>query len=537
MSTHRNFDKICVAVLVFTLLLTVLFMNGRRLGIEVVVDEDDEAHSGTVYFTKNDLDGSWDSSGATVITLAGDAASVNGSGAYAHGGNVVISNAGLYVLSGALTDGSIIVDAHQNSKVWLLFDGVDVACSDDACLRVDKADKVFLTLAEGSENRLNGPVVFSDTAAADGTDGVIYAHDDLTINGDGSLTVNSWYRHGVVAKDDLVITGGTLAIRSQADGIRANDSLRLCSAAVTVEAGDDGIAVSGEGGYFYMESGSLSVTSEDDALKAVGALTILGGELALTPVGDGISSDTSVCLAGGTILIDNCYEGVEAPVIELSGGDVAIYPRDDGFNASASAISGSTTPQVLISGGALTIVNTTAQDADGIDSNGDVLISGGVIRVSLPGAGTNNAIDFGSESGGVCSISGGSVIACGSSNMAESFDDSSSQCSIFYNWSAARAAGTELSLIDGAGTVLVSWEVPCSFSSLTLSVPELQDGESYTLQLGGASEEVALSGTVTTFGAQSAMGGMPGMGGAMPDRKSTRLNSSHPTTSRMPSSA
>ncbi len=510
MSTHKNIDKICVAVLVFTLLLTLLFLNGRRLGIEVVVDEDDEAHSGAVFFTKNDLDGSWDSSAATVITLAGDTASISGSGAYAHDGNVVISSAGLYVLSGALADGSIVVDAHNNSKVWLLFDGVDVACSDDACLRVDKADKVFLTLAPGSDNRLSGAVVFSDAASADGTDGVIYAHDDLTINGSGSLTVNAWYRHGIVAKDDLVITGGTITVTAQADGIRANDSLRLCGAAVTVEAGDDGVAVSGEGGYFYMESGSLAVMSEDDALKAVGPLTVTGGELALTPVGDGIRSDVSVSIAGGSIRIDNCYEGVEAPLIELSGGDVTIYPRDDGFNASAA---GGETPRVTVSGGTLTIVNTSAQDADGIDSNGDVIVSGGVIRVSLPGVGTNNAIDCGSESGGVCSISGGSVIACGSANMAEGFDDSSSQCSIFYNWSASRAAGTVVSLTDGAGAELLSWEVPCSFSSLTLSVPELRSGESYVLRLGGAEETITLDGAVTSFGVTSGMGGgMPAMG-------------------------
>ena len=515
MSTHKNFDKICVVVLVLTLLLTILFINGERLGVTVVVDEDDEAHSGSVYFTANDLNGDWDSSGATVITLAGESASISGSGAYAHDGNVVISSAGLYVLSGSLTDGSIVVDAHNNSKVWLLFDGVDVACSDDACLRVDKADKVFLTLAAGSENRLSGAVVFSDAATADGTDGVIYAHDDLTINGSGSLTVNAWYRHGIVAKDDLVIAGGTITVKAQADGICANDSLRICRAAITVEAGDDGVSVGGDGsaaagddnGYLYIESGTLTVTSEDDAVKAAGALTILGGELTLTPVGDGLRSDVSVTIAGGTVRIDNCYEGVEAPLIALSGGDVAIYPRDDGLNASAV---GSEKPQVLISGGSLTIVNETAMDADGIDSNGDIIVSGGTIRVSLPGTGTNNALDYGSDSGGVCTVSGGSVVACGSANMAAGFDDSSSQCSIFYNWSASRPAGTEITLSDSAGRTLVSWEAPCSFSSLTLSVPELQPGESYVLGVGSTEETITLSDTVTVLGTASGMGAMGG---------------------------
>ena len=521
MSTHKHFDKICVVVLALTLLLTVLFMNGQKLGIEVVVDEDDEAHSGAVYFTANDPNGDWARSGAAVITLSGETASVSGSGAYAYGGDVVISSAGLYVLSGTLSNGSIIVDAYNNSKVWLLFDGVDLSCQDDACLRVEQADKVFLTLAEGSENVLNGPVIFSAAAEADGRDGVVYAHDDLTINGSGSLAVNAWYLHGIVAKDDLVITGGTIAVHAQADGIRANDSLRLCGASVTVEAGDDGVAVSGssslpaaaDNGYLYIESGSLSVSCEDDALKAAGALEIRGGELTLAPVGDAIRSDTSVSISGGRVAIDNCYEGIEAPLIALSGGETSIACRDDGLNAS-EILTGDAEPQVLISGGSLTVVNSTASDADGIDSNGDILITGGDVRVSLPGAGTNNALDYDSEGGGACAVSGGRVIACGSANMAGSFGSGSTQCAIVYTFGAARPAGTAVSLEDAAGQTLLAWEVPCSFTYLTLSAPELQVGESYTLRLGESAETLTLGDAVSAFGVQSAaLGGMAAPGG------------------------
>ena len=59
MSTHRNIDRICIVVLVLTLLLTVAFMNGEKLGIRVVADEDAESYSGSTYFTANDLDGDW----------------------------------------------------------------------------------------------------------------------------------------------------------------------------------------------------------------------------------------------------------------------------------------------------------------------------------------------------------------------------------------------------------------------------------------------------------------------------------------------
>ena len=143
MSTHPNIDKICVVVLLFTLLLTILFINGERLGIEVIIDEDAENHSGSVYFTENDLNGSWDTSSATIIHLDGSSAHISGSGAYFYNGNLVISAAGKYVLSGILEDGCIVVDAHRTSKVWLLMDGVEISNIDDACLRVEQAEKVF----------------------------------------------------------------------------------------------------------------------------------------------------------------------------------------------------------------------------------------------------------------------------------------------------------------------------------------------------------------------------------------------------------
>ena len=127
MSTHRNLDTICVVVLALTLLLTILFMNGSRLGIQTIVDEDAETGSGSGWFTPNDETADWDRSSATVIRLEGATAKVVGSGAYAYQGSVRITSAGHYVLSGSLTDGSVIVDAENSSKIWLLFDGVKIA--------------------------------------------------------------------------------------------------------------------------------------------------------------------------------------------------------------------------------------------------------------------------------------------------------------------------------------------------------------------------------------------------------------------------
>ncbi len=268
MSTSRYFDNICITVIVVALVITVLFMNGESLGLTRVIDEDAEINSDSVYFTSNDQNAAWNTESATIITLEGDDASVSGQGAYAYDGNVYISNAGKFVVSGTLSDGSIVVDAEDASKVWILLNGVQINCSDNACIRVDQADKVFLTLADETENELLSGPDYSAEALEDGTGGAIYAHDDLTINGNGVLNLTAEYKHGIEANDDLVITGGTISIDAAGDGIHVNDSLRMADTFLTVTAADDGLDVDGsevtvsgsEWGYMYIASGSYQIT-------------------------------------------------------------------------------------------------------------------------------------------------------------------------------------------------------------------------------------------------------------------------------------
>ncbi len=642
MSTRTTLDKICVVIVVCSLLLTVLFINGQALGLTKIVDEDADQNSDTEYFTSKDQDGDWDSSEATMITLNGNEAVISGNGAYTNDGNVVIKNAGYYVVSGSLTDGYLSVDAYDSSKVFIRLDGVEINCSDDACIRVDQADKVFLTLAEGSLNTLTSGSTYSEQALKDGTDGAIFAHDDLTINGSGSLTVNAAYRHGIAANDDLVITGGTITVNAAADAVHAKDSLRIKKASITVEAGDDGLVTSNEeeNGYLYIESGSINITAVDDGIHTTGDITLAGGDITVSAGNDGIHSDSAIYFQDGTVLINTCYEGVEALIIDVSGGDITVYAKDDGFNAngnsdsqigaggmgghmgggmgsrtgmhgpqdtSSASSTGDTTASagnmpappdmnsgdmpappdmdsenmpspsgtdstastgnmptppdmnsgdmptppdinsgdmqtppdmnsntntgedstqpateandeetyISISGGTVTIINESGNDADGLDSNGDIFISGGTIYVSLTGSGSNSAVDYGSESGGVAEISGGTIIACGASSMAEAFDTSSTQASILYNTSTVAEAGTTLAVKNATGDVLLSWEVPCSFSSALVSCPQMETGSTYTVVIGDDTEEITLEEISASYGdAQSSMfGGNMNWGG------------------------
>ena len=550
MSTHKQIDLICVAVLVFTLLVTVLFMNGQKLGLTPMVDGDAESSSDSAYFTKNDRDSDWDSAGATRITLSGERANVAGGGAYVLDGSVVIAQAGRYILSGTLTDGSVIVSADSTSKVWLLLDGADISRSDDACLRVEQADKVFLTLAAGTENSMTSGAEYSETALNDNTGGAIFSRDDLTINGSGSLTVTAAYKHGIDVNDELVITGGKITVDAPQDAIHANDGFCLEQAALTLHAGDEGVNVQGPESHLYIasgivdiesggaalkcasdmyiEGGSFTLDSQADGLHSGGSVTVTGGSLELRAGDDGIHADSAVTISGGSILISKCYEGIEALTIDVSGGEIELYPTDDGLNANGGfsfapgpgmfmqRVSGTdetanSDTWIHISGGSLTVVNANARDADGLDSNGDILISGGTIRVSLNASGSNDAIDYGSESGGSCIVTGGELVACGSSAMAEGFSDSSTQCAVLYNLGYSAEAGSTVTVKDAAGRELLSYTVPCAFSSVSLSSPDMKLGETYTVTVGDKEQEITLDSVSTIVGSTS--GGMGGMGG------------------------
>ncbi len=467
MSTSKHIDKICLAAALFSIVLTFLFINGTALGIAAVTDGD----AGDDWFTQNDLTADWDTAGATRITLAGEDGTVRGNGAYITDGDVHILYAGKYILSGELTDGSVIIDADGDDKIWLLLDGVSLHCEDDAALRVEQAAKVFLTLAEGSENTISAGESYSEAATAAGVDGAIYSRDDLTINGNGNLTVTARYQHGIVCNDDLAITGGTLAITAPEDGIHANDSARFTGANVTICAGDDGVTVSNDEntGYIYIASGVLSIPS--------------------------------------------CYEGLEAITITIDGGTIDIAPTDDGINAGGQGGE----PAIVIHGGDITIINTDGRDADGLDSNGSIEITGGRLFISVSNSGGSCAIDYGSENGGTCTISGGTVIACGSSTMAEGFDSASEQA--FLMCAASASAGTAVTLTDADGTVLLSETIPCAFSSVLLSTPELVLGETYTVTEGdNITQVLADNSSAGGFGAAGMFGGNKMSGGGRGNR-------------------
>lgn len=241
----------------------------------------DFAQSDADMFTDRDYRTEYDDEESIHITLDGDSASADSDSVQISGSTVTLSEEAVYVISGTLDDGMIIVDADDTAKLQLVLNGADITCETSAPLYILKADKVFVTLTDGSENVLSNGGAF--TAIDDNNiDAVIFSKQDLTLNGSGSLTVSSPAGHGIVCKDDLVITGGVYTVTSSSHAMDANDSVRIIGeTTITANAGKDGIHSENNDdaslGFIYISDGTLDISSEGDGISAASYMQIKGG--------------------------------------------------------------------------------------------------------------------------------------------------------------------------------------------------------------------------------------------------------------------
>ena len=471
--------------------------------MQAAIDEamSDAAIDITDMFTKRDLAGNYDESEAVKITLSGKTAACNSSNVQIEDGVVTIKVAGVYVLSGTLTDGTIVVDAGDDDKVQLVLDGVSIMAADYAAIYAKNADKVFVTLAEGAGNSLtvSGDYVQTDD---NNVDAVIFAKCDLTLNGTGSLTVKDNTGHGIVSKDDLVVTGGTYTIYSQDHCLNGKDSVRIADGTFNLSCDEDGIHAGNDDqqdGYVYIEGGDINISVGDDAIHAEGLLIITGGD----------------------IDVSKSCEGVEGDKILVTGGDIDVISSDDGFNAAGGS-SGSgdnhdgfgggpgmggvdmdadNDAYILITGGTINI----NANGDGIDSNGYIGITGGSVHVLGPSDNGNGAMDY-----GICAaITGGGIVAVGGSGMAQGFGDESTQCSALVNFDEWIDAGETITLTDSDGKEVLSYKADKKFNSVVISTSDMKQGDNYTLTVGDQSSTFTLDDITYSEGS----GGMQRPGG------------------------
>ena len=272
------------------------------------------------------------------------------SGVSISGNIITITKEGTYVFSGALSEGQIVVDA-DSAKVQLVLDNADITCASSAAIYVKNADKTFITLAEGSENILMNTAEY-EAIDDNNIDAVIFSKDDLTLNGKGTLTINSEYGHGIVSKDDLKLVGGTYNITAENHALSGKDSVRIADGTYNLTSGKDGIhsenADDDEKGFVYIASGDFTIESTGDGIDASYVVQIDDGDFDIT-AGDGAENATKTyndMPGGGTR--DNMGGGAPGGVAqdgEAPSGGKPSGDKTSGDKTSGDATGGDTTSE------------------------------------------------------------------------------------------------------------------------------------------------------------------------------------------------
>lgn len=337
------------------------------------------------------------------------------------------------------------------------------------------------------------------------------------------------------------VSNSTLDLSAGEDGIQAETALTMSEGSYTVTSGggsgvqpSDGASAKGlkAGTSLTLTGGTYALDCSDDAIHSNGDATVSGGTYTISSGDDALHAGEALSVSGGEIDILTSYEGLEGTSVSVSGGTVRIVSSDDGVNAAGgmdgsgfggfghgnSFGGGSSDSLIDISGGYLVV----RAGGDGLDSNGNAVMSGGTVIVSSTGQG-DGALDY----DGSFTLSGGTLLAAGSGGMAQS-PSQASQYTVSLGFDSALAAGTYVSLAAGEDRSVVL-ALPADANHIVFSSPELEGGAAYTVSYGGAysgqSEdgicsggaysggteltELTLSDYITVYGS----GGMGNMGG------------------------
>ena len=506
--------------------------------------------------SQTEASGGWDESGATAIALSGDSATASGRSAAAvsvDGSTITITAGGTYVVSGALTDGEIVVAA-DDADVHLVLNGASITNADGPAIDVRDAGSAVLVLARGSDNALADGAAYADTGE-DAPTAALFSSDTLTITGTGSLTVTGAHEDGVSSKNGLAVTGSpTITVNAADDGLRGKDWLLIDGGTLTVTAGGDGLKSSEDDdetkGFVALGGAAVSVTAGDDGVAATTDVTVEGTDLTIAAGGGQANATVQAQPGPGQTGADQGATGQgQAPPDQAGSGqagsgqggasgqspadsasssddttakpkgiDAGVsYTQDSGTVRIDAADEGVQAAFVNVGGGVLTVdsgddaINASNGDhtiegyesADSESDDGSVLtISGGQVQLDYAGS-------DGIDSNGSAFVTGGQVLIGGQAGAMDGAVDANGESTLVgVTGSPGVAEGDTVTVTSADGT---SWQLASTVSADYTTVLGLTEGTQYTVSTtsGGSATNTAAALSSGMGGA----GGGPGPGG------------------------
>ncbi|GEM_PF-336837 len=367
-----------------------------------------DADTSAALFTAADTAADWDDTESTAITLTASGADFEPTDAISYNDQLLtIKQGGTYVISGTWDDGRIEVTSEDDSPVRLVLNGVALTNRDGSAISVLQAEQAIVTVAKGTENTITDGETYS-AAGEDDPNAAIFSKDDLTINGDGTLTVNGRYNNAVVSKDDLKVSSTKLTVTAKDDGLIGKDLLAVRKTELSVTAGGDGLKATNskdaDKGNVVLENNDMTITSGSEGIQSKNGLSIDGGTYVITAgggspaeiagkgriperasseesaadekTGKGLKAAGSLTITSGKFQIDSSDDAIHSNgAIDISDGSLTLSTGDDGIHANEL---------VALSGGDIDITKSY----EGIEGNA-ITISGGTIAVKATDDGVN----------------------------------------------------------------------------------------------------------------------------------------------------
>ena len=469
---------------------------------------------------------------AVTVKMTGSGAEISGAGAEYADGALKITKGGTYMLSGEL-EGQVLLETDKKEEVTLYLNGVEITSEKAYAIASVKGKTVNVILPAGTENTLTVRGVADDDNAQteeEEADAAIYVKNDLVVSGSGALKITSAGK-GIHAKDTLTLADGTIDITSADDAFNGKDGITVDSGIFTVTITDteEGKAMTSRGAV-TLNDGTMTVAASSEGIEGL-SVTVNGGTWDITAADDGVNArekaetaettETTETAAQETAVQETAAQETGAENMPQDGGSDSQggqggfgggMPPQGGFNGH-DGFGGMTEEemqaerlkmqynekcQIVVNGGTL-IVNS---QGDGLDSNGDIHINGGEVFVNSMESDGNAALDW----NGAGYVDGGSLIAAGMPGMAETLSDESSQNIITVYYEEEIEAGTEVTVKDSDGAVILSWTVPKSFRSLQLSSGDLETDKTYTITAGTVENSVTVS-AINTYEGERGFGG------------------------------
>ena len=544
----RNKTKKCaVALMTFCTMTASLIFPGE--GIQAAYGESEAMYSGL-----SDLRTVYNEAQAAFITFSDTQATVKGleEGCSATGTAVTISEAGTYVFSGNCVDGSITVKK-GTTGVKLILNGLDLTSASAVTGPVlCKAGTETEIIAEaGTVNTLTDSMANTEEKAAV----KVNKQSSLTLSGAGTLNVVGVCKNGIKggAETDITVQEQNLHIKSADNGLASDNTVTVKSGKLMIEAGGDGIKSSPD---------RLDDAGNADDTVSLGDIILESGEINIIAAADGIQGDNSVTVNGGSYQITtnggytttlasirNCYEGLEAGTVYVNSGTININSTDDGVNAARGKDGrgsngrpgdgfnpGGGRPGNMGGGpgGRLAVMNTDPVEdsnnsaaitdstyaagnegyaininggtlyvkaaGDGLDSNGDISISGGNIIVYGAAAGDPGSDNFPFDHDGSFAISGGYIFGAGSSQMEEGVQSSTQGYIVNKN---TYSQGDVICVLDGQGNVLFTEALAERVNYMMYSSPEMTASGNYSFKMGADAGQIDISECQITLEQQS----------------------------------